>query len=308
MQGEEVLNKVFISFICLLIISCNEDNNKIIVKRTAQELILEFANDWGNADKYYKRKRIEVSGLNIALDRDGNIVLGEIPRRGKSLIDYIDNHVIIRCIFNDKPPRDLKINEILVIQGYFYEFFDRGDTKSIRLENCVFISRSVWQQELSCIEDNDNNRHFEIDADISLFEVGNDISYLGLDYFNWGGSIFVNNSNYLPYFFVNSETITFTVAFDRDNIVRAVFLGDYPILPSDLFRTPEGVSVGMSYREVLELIPNINLERIVFEGHKTTLPFTLPVFEGYDATLPSGWKIRFMTESFEDKIIMIYKS
>jgi formylglycine-generating enzyme required for sulfatase activity len=162
-------------------------------------------------------------------------------------------------------------------------------------------------------DNGDIQRPTEIDADISLFEVGNDIYYLGLDYYGSDG-IAVNPSQFLPYFLVHSEGITFTVAYDSEYVVKAVFVGHYPtfLVPGELFKTPEGVSIEMSYREVLELIPNIRARRILY---------------GYEATLPSGWKIGFMTSLFEnhrqhrvgdvvtwygncnyeDKIIMIYK-
>jgi hypothetical protein len=303
MQGKDKMNKVFIFFICFLVISCN--GNKIIVERTAQELILEFESDWRNANKFYKGKRIEVSGIFVFVNSGMVMNLGEIPIGSReSFSNYVDNNMLIEGEFKYREHfYHLYFNEIIIVQGDYDEFFNKGDSKSIILRNCILISRSVWIQDPDYWANNDNNWSFGIDADISLFEVGNDISYLGLDYYSEGD--FIVNNNFFPYFLVHSEGITFSVAFDKNNVVRAVFLGNYPILPSELFRTPEGISVGMSYSEVLELIPNIKLERIVFEGYNKT---TLPVYEGYEATLPSGWKIKFMTCSLKDKIIMIYKN
>jgi hypothetical protein len=161
-------------------------------------------------------------------------------------------------------------------------------------------------------DDNHVRQPNEIDADISLFEVGDDISYLGLDLFT-GSEILVQTNNFFPFIFVRSEGFTFIVAFDGNNVVKAVFVGDTTsLIPGELFKTPEGVSVGMSYREVLELVPNIRARKIV---------------DAYEAVLPSGWKIGFMTSLFEnhrqhhvgdvvawygncnyeDKIIKIYK-
>jgi hypothetical protein len=123
----------------------------------------------------------------------------------------------------------------------------------------------------------------EIYADISLFEVGKVIPSFIKNYYYGSDDIAVSPSQFLPYFLVHSGGITFTVAFDRDQVVRAVFVGHYPIfsIPGELFKTPEGVSVGMSYREVFELIPNIILIK-------------LPVGRNV-ATLPSEWQIGFKT-------------
>jgi hypothetical protein len=147
----------------------------------------------------------------------------------------------------------------------------------------------------------DDIQPLRIEADISLFEVGNDISYLGIDYKRIRQRIMVNQSTLLPFFIVRSEGYSFLVAF-QDNIVRAIYVGEpRPLIPYELFKTPEGVFVGMSYREVLELVPNIRLYE--------------KMFWAYEAILPSGWKIGFMTgkgadyfPSFEDKITMIYKN
>ena len=132
-----------------------------------------------------------------------------------------------------------------------------------------------------CIMADDNiiSQPLRIEADISLFEMDMDISFLNLD--NRHPLILVNTSDLLPYFIVHFGDFTFTIAF-RNNIVRAIFFGEPRVLiPDNLFKTPEGVFLGMSYHDLLKLFPNIELtERSGF---------------AYEARLPSGWKIGFTT-------------
>jgi len=147
--------------------------------------------------------------------------------------------------------------------------------------------------------DGEKMQILEIDGDISFFEIGKNISYLGIN--NDGPRILINSSTFLPFFYIRSDGITFTVAF-RNNVIRAIFVGDFRHLSSELFRTPEGIFIGMSYREVRELIPDIELIEI-------------PGF-AYEGILLSGWKIGFVTGSHttdyfpnpDDKIEMIYKN
>jgi hypothetical protein len=151
--------------------------------------------------------------------------------------------------------------------------------------------------------DDNNIQPFIIESDIALFEVGNDISYLGINHKQISHRTMINASSIYPFFIVYSGDITFAVAFS-DNTVKAVFVKGARSLAANisLFKTPEGVSVGMSYRDVLQLIPNLKLVKSIGWA--------------YEAILPSGWKIGFMTGSgatdyfpdFEDKIIMIYKN
>jgi hypothetical protein len=139
-----------------------------------------------------------------------------------------------------------------------------------------------------------------IETDISFFEIGNDISYLGINYRR--PRVMVNSSSFFPFFIVVSDGFTFKVAF-QNNIVKAVFVGEPPVLmPGKLFETPEGIFVGMNYRDLLKLYTDIRLSKI--EGW------------AYEAVLISGWKIGFITglsgtDYFpgpEDKITMIYKN
>lgn len=144
-----------------------------------------------------------------------------------------------------------------------------------------------------------SRRPTEIDADISLFIVGKAIPPFIKNYYYGSDRIAVNPSQFLPYFLVHSEGITYTVAFDGDHVVSAIYVGHYPtfLIPGESFKTPEGVSVGMSYREVLALIPHIIL-------------IELPVGR-HSATLPSEWQIEFKTSgsfSVNDwEVSVIYK-
>ena len=150
--------------------------------------------------------------------------------------------------------------------------------------------------------DNNISQPLRIEADISLFEIGTDISFLDLDNSHLKFHILVNTSTFLPYFIVRSGDFTFKVAF-KNNVVVAIFV-EKPIflLPDKLFKTPEGIFIGMSYQDLHKLFPKIKLmEKRGF---------------AYEVLLPSGWKIGFTTgrgatdyfPNPEDIITMIYKN
>jgi hypothetical protein len=156
----------------------------------------------------------------------------------------------------------------------------------------LFISMSIKADD----------RHInplQIEADISLFEIGKDISYLDIDYKH--PRIMINSSSFSPFFIVISDNFSYKVAF-KDNKVIAVFVGEPVfILSRELFKTPEGVYKGMSYREVLEIYPEIRLRKLIGWA--------------YVGVLPSGWKIGFVTgydatewfPNFEDHVAVIFK-
>ena len=140
----------------------------------------------------------------------------------------------------------------------------------------------------------------KIEADISLFEIGTDISFLDLN--NKNNRILVNSSTFLPFFIVHSGDFSFTVAF-KDNIVVAIFVGEQlNSKPDKIFKTPEGISLGMKYQDLHKLFPKIMFTKIWGWA--------------YEAILPSGWKIGFTTgrgatdffPRSEDKITIIYKN
>jgi hypothetical protein len=148
----------------------------------------------------------------------------------------------------------------------------------------------------------DDDKLFRITADISLFEIGSDISYLNINHNSPGyPRLLVNSSRVLPFFIVYSEGFCFSVAF-KNNIVWAIFVGDMSFgTQGELFKTPEGIFMGMSYRDILKSYPRMKLIEI-------------PGW-AYIGRLPSGWKFGITTGSgatdyfptSEEKVSIIYK-
>jgi hypothetical protein len=142
-----------------------------------------------------------------------------------------------------------------------------------------------------------------IKIDITNIDIGmnlSDIPDLSLRY-KYRRSMFVSPSQFYSYFRVESDGCLFSVAYDDDNTVRAIFANARIFSDSKNFFTPEGAHIGMDYNDVLAAFPNIKFYR--FPGW------------AYVATLPSGWKIGIEIDyqsgqNFPkqgDKIIMIYK-
>ena len=98
-------------------------------------------------------------------------------------------------------------------------------------------------------------------------------------------------------FYVFFEGTYYTIAFDNDNKVRAIFVNaNNDFNHQQSFRTPEGVYTGMKYSDLKNIEPNISLEK-------------MPGW-GYRGVLSSGWKVAFFigetaTEHFpgEDDVI-----
>ena len=147
----------------------------------------------------------------------------------------------------------------------------------------------------------ENSQVLVINSNISLFEIGSDISYIDLNFHH--PITMINASTILPFFVINSDGTYFTIAFNRNNIVKAIFArAPFGLVSRKEFRTPENVFIGMSYSELLELFPNVILTKI--HGW------------AYEYLLPSGWRIGFITggsgtdyfPAYEEKISMIYKN
>jgi len=135
--------------------------------------------------------------------------------------------------------------------------------------------------------------------DISLFYIGKDISTY---HFSRRFLIMVNNSTLLPFFEVYFDGTYYTIAFDDNNLVNAIFIRETNIYNhQQSFRTSNGVYLGMTYKDLKNIEPNIVLNKM--SGW------------GYFGELKSGWKVAFfigntMTEHFpkeDDKIGAIYK-
>jgi hypothetical protein len=141
--------------------------------------------------------------------------------------------------------------------------------------------------------------------DISLFYIGKDISEYNI--VNNSIRIMVNSASIYPFFFVFDNGIYYIIAFNRYNIVEAIFVSERNYFNSvnaninQSFKTPDGVYLGMTYNELRNIDPDIVIKE-------------MPGW-GYYGELKSGWKVAFfigdtMTERFpieNDIIISIYK-
>jgi hypothetical protein len=134
-------------------ISCVKSENKIeekiIVNKTAQELIAEFSVDWENVNNFYKGKHIEVSGVYLLSSRK-YIYLGEYPLEeypvGDFIIDkinaYTKDNISIICRFNNYVySYRLKQDEKMIIQGEYEGFDNWPEYKGIRIINCNIVFR-----------------------------------------------------------------------------------------------------------------------------------------------------------------------
>jgi hypothetical protein len=159
------------------------------------------------------------------------------------------------------------------------------------LLNCIYISS---QDEFSPIVIPPRFPTV-IYEDISLFYIGKDISNYNI--INKRFQTMVSSSQFWPYFMVCFDGTYYTIAFDDDNKIRAIFISLYnEFNHQQSFRTPEGVYVGMKYSDLKKIEPNIILKR-------------MPGW-GYRGVLSSGWKVAFFigetaTEHYpgEDDII-----
>jgi hypothetical protein len=136
-------------------------------------------------------------------------------------------------------------------------------------------------------------------ADLSCFSVGSDISRFDLDPNN-NQKMFIGPSQISPYIIILSNSCFYNIAF-MNKTVKAIFVNnDYPIIMKKKFETPEGVSIGMEYKKLIELIPGLKLTKI--NGW------------AYTAVLHSGWKVGFTIgitgtddiPTSENKVTMIY--
>jgi hypothetical protein len=130
--------------------------------------------------------------------------------------------------------------------------------------------------------------------DISLFYIGKDISNYII---SKNHKMMVNSSTILPYFIVYFEGTDYKIAFNNNNIIKAIFINEsYIYNHRQSFKTPDGVYIGMTYGELKKIEPNIKIKE-------------MPGW-GYFGMLKSGWKVAFfigntLTEHFpkEDDII-----
>jgi hypothetical protein len=138
----------------------------------------------------------------------------------------------------------------------------------------------------------DSSRVFDID--ISVFQIGKKSS---IDIRNSKEYLLVDPATFAPYVYVRSDNCIFVVASNDDNIVR--FIGIIKSFTNDgglSFLTPEGIHIDMSYKSILEILPNLEVKEV-------------PGW-GYSAKLSSGWNIGFSmvnrVPTLCDTIDMIY--
>jgi hypothetical protein len=139
----------------------------------------------------------------------------------------------------------------------------------------------------------DSSRVF--DMDISSFQIGKESS---IDIRNLKESnLLVTPAAFAPYIYVRSNNCVFVVASYDNNVVRFIgIIKPFTNAGGLSFLTPEGIHIGMSYKSILEILPNLEVREI-------------PGW-GYSAKLPSGWKIGFpmvnRAPTLCDTIDMIY--
>jgi hypothetical protein len=123
-----------------------------------------------------------------------------------------------------------------------------------------------------------NHQPYIIEADISAFKIGSNISFWQIP--PRQVKMIVNPNQFLSFFIVVSDGIRFDVAYSDDDIVK--FIGVRNTSPEQTnFKTPEGISLNMKYRDVRKRLFFMKLKplRII----------------GYYKKLKSGWVIVFYT-------------
>jgi hypothetical protein len=130
-----------------------------------------------------------------------------------------------------------------------------------------------------------------------MVEIGQDLSsFFGEDVPPLAFFLVVGPSTILPCFIVEFDNIYYDIAYNN-NIVNAIFVRRTQ-QPHEVFKTPENVYIGMSYREFSAIFPDMELKK-------------MPGW-GYGTQMPSGWKIVWMsTEHFpteNDEVTAIYKN
>jgi hypothetical protein len=113
----------------------------------------------------------------------------------------------------------------------------------------------------------------KINAKLSDFYIGKDISEYNIK----SRHMMIIDTNYMnEFFFIVDDGIVYGIVYSKDNIVKHIVVED---LYLKKFETPEGVSIGMTYHELKEIVPNIKIHEI--SGF------------GYFGQLESKWKVGF---------------
>jgi len=148
LQEEGEMKKAVGFFICLTIITnCNRFEGKVIERRTTQELVSEFKNDWESAHKFYSGKRVEVTGLPVLKYREV-IVFGEDPVGNRTLMEYENENITIECEFNTIVyDFNLNSDEIITVIGDYKQFINFPNVRSIALINCILVTRETEKND-----------------------------------------------------------------------------------------------------------------------------------------------------------------
>ena len=152
----------------------------------------------------------------------------------------------------------------------------------------LFFTLCVSANESSCIAV----------ENIDDFYIGKKMTEIELpDYYTQYEHIVVGSFAF-PYVRIISNGIIYNVCYDWNSLVRYITIDDST---ADNFSTPEGIRIGMSYKEIKKLLKKIKLNK------SRTI--------GYFMKLPSGWYITFWVGNSgidhypkgNDKISRIYK-
>jgi len=129
----------YIYTILFLILFNSCSNNEIVIKRTAHELVTEFSYDWKRANKFYKGKKIEISGIMIYKYRL-YIGLGEFQIGDFTIGEYLENNIVIECEFISFDNMNyFELDKETVILGEYNYFNNYKGSSGIILKKCVPI-------------------------------------------------------------------------------------------------------------------------------------------------------------------------
>ena len=135
----------------------------------------------------------------------------------------------------------------------------------------------------------DHGEVFVTDWSLSDFPIGKDISSYNID-LSSANTILVSPSNFVPYFNIYENPYWYRIAI-TNNTVDTIFVSDAYF--GKVFRTKEGVFLGMPKAKLLEICPDLTFTKI--DGW------------GSEASLKSGWKLLITNKDGIDIVSAIYK-
>ena len=147
----------------------------------------------------------------------------------------------------------------------------------------IFLAKAFASDPIEHGEVFVNNRS------LSDFPIGKDISSYNID-LSSANTILISPSAFVPYFNIYENSYWYRIAI-ADNKVDTIFVSDAYF--GKVFRTKEGVFLGMPKAKLLEICPD--------------LAFTKINGWGSEASLKSGWKILITNKDGTDIVSAIYK-